>query len=73
MPKAKQKVPKTEKMWMGWNGKWYITHLPSFLKSGCQTKLTESGYSCDEAYPVPVRIVPEAEYQRLRKAKKGGP
>lgn len=60
MPKAK-KVPKTEKMWMGWHE--FNGFEPwNFGLTACGHKVLGQ---------VPVRIMPEAEYQRLRKAAKG--
>lgn len=70
MPKTKPKVPKTEKMWMGWDGKrGYVTFAARQKKHECQSDLDIAWYA-DEATPICVRIVPEAEYKRLIAASK---
>jgi hypothetical protein len=71
MPKAKPKVPKTEKMWMAWDTDdgGFFTHRASETKDGCESKISESSMS-DSLQAVRVRIVPEAEYQRLIAATK---
>lgn len=73
MPKAK-KVPKTEKMWMAWDkadGGFFPSRWGD-SQDECLDKIRERAYA-EDMEPVIVRIMPEAEYQRLRKAKKGGP
>jgi hypothetical protein len=71
MPKAKPKVPKTEKMWMGW-GRKFGFH-PRFCDSTKKDLLQIqcNALQVDEPMdPVLVRIMPEAEYQRLIAASK---
>lgn len=60
MPKAKPKVPKTHKVWMAWDNNHGFNHADWGYRKGDV-----------EGNPTPVRIVPEAEYQRMRRAAKG--
>jgi len=67
MPKAK---PEVVKMWMGWKPGWYLHGIIGNTKSDCEMSLGENRWGSDEAEAVEVRIVPEAEYQRLIAASK---
>lgn len=65
MPKAKPKVPKTEKMWMAWSrDAMFAPWIWGVTKETCRDRA--SGWQYDRIKEV--RIVPEAEYQRMRKA-----
>lgn len=59
MPKAKPKMPKTVKVFMNWTE-----------KSGFRP--WEWGNTKRSEMAIPVRIVPEAEWRRLRKAARKG-
>lgn len=61
MPKAK-KTPKTEKMWMAWNQE------EGFMPEVYKLKKSFSPLHSLYGKYVPVRIVPEVESQRMRKA-----
>ena len=66
MPKDKPKAPKTEKMWMGHSRKFgYFPMSYATTKAECERNLFDVR---NEA--VKVRIMPEAEYQRLIAASK---
>lgn len=66
MPKAK---PTTKRMWMGWtNLNHWLPGIYSQDRDKCWELLKRNTWEPWEARPVRVRIVPEAEYQRMRKA-----
>jgi hypothetical protein len=68
MPKAK---PKTKRMWMGWtNLHYWLPGIYSQDREKCQELLKRNKWDPWVAKPVRVRIVPEAEYQRMRAASK---
>jgi hypothetical protein len=72
MPKAKQKAPKTEKLWMAWDhvdGGFFVNRHGT-SKGQCRRNILKHSAFPDDLAPVAVRIMPEAEYQRLIAAAK---
>lgn len=67
MPKAK-KVPKTEKVWMGWHE---LSGFMPWIWGEFQKSCKDRDEYHDTSKCMRVRIMPEAEYQQLRKAAKG--
>jgi len=65
MPKAKPKVPKTDTMWMVWNGSRFDIEAEVYRREDGDIPPPSS-----VSKYLPVRIVPEAEYQRLIAASK---
>lgn len=70
MPKAKPKTPKTEKMWMAW-------HIEDGFQPDNWGQTKRESMAClapeyheSECRPIRVRIVPEAEHQRLTSVSK---
>lgn len=70
MPKAKTKVPKTEKMWMVYDPNPGVGFVPSLFGVSKADAVDENKNPHDQDQYVRVRIVPEAEYQRLIAASK---